>query len=142
MTILKVEHVKLFLKKINAINIKKSSDTFNDKSIEESKSEKKEIDVEVNVAFRQKENKDKCIVFISYKIPSISEFDLEIDAEFVGEAYFKEPFDFENLSDEDERVKADFPQVLLPNMLKEVDKILKPIFHSMGAEYEDVSKKK
>lgn len=136
---LEIDDFSFELRKINAIKtgcqMKKS------KEIEHNEKIKDSLPSEMSIAFKQKQDKKKIDISSYYRIPSISEFDLEIDAEFVGLISLKEPFDIEKEEEDSTLMKELIEGKILPKVTKEMDKALLPIFRNMNIKYESLVKK-
>lgn len=129
---MKIENVHLNLKKIDAIYIGENKIT-NEGSDNDSK--KDSINVHLNTGFRQNENKKEIEFFVMYKVPSVENHNIVVDAEFVGLVTLKEPFDLDALPEETDSSSNSGANELVPPIFKEVNKILMPLFKSMGVKY-------
>lgn len=127
-----IENVHLTLKKIDAIYVGGNKVTNQDSGDE---SKKDSINVHLNTGFKQNDDKKKIDFFVMYKVPSVESHNIVVDAEFVGLVTLKEPFDLDTLPEETEFSSNSVTTELVPPIFKEVNKILMPLFKSMGVEY-------
>jgi len=136
---LEIDEFSFELRKINAIKtgcqIKKNEEKEHDEDV------KKSIPSEMSIAFKQKQDKNKIEISSYYRIPSIAEYDLEIDAEFTGLISLKEPFDIEKEEEDSTLMKELIEGKILPKVTKEMDKALLPIFRNMNIKYESLLNK-
>lgn len=139
---LEMEDFSLQLRKINAIKIYHEKD---ESKIEVSKEEKtKRLLHEVGIHIKKKDIQDKKLQLkVIYRVPSASESNVEIDAEFIGSISLNEPLD--NKGEEDfeksPRFKEFLDKILTPKIFKELDNILSPLYNSMNVEYQSMYKK-
>lgn len=141
--VLKMEDFSLELRKINAIKIQHQQDDSIKNVLDYEKSKK--LLHEIGVHLRQKDKEDKKLqLYVIYRVPSISELDVEIDAEFIGSISLNEPIDIENKEDSEQShvIKQFTDEVLLPKIVKELDRMLSPLYNSMRIEYKFMSLKK
>lgn len=136
MVALEIENFIFELRKINAIKIGQQQE-----ELKENTSEEMSNPVEIKAAFEQKQDKEKIKLYVSYSIPSIAEYDFEIDAEFNGLISLKEPFDLKKEYKDSPIVDEFIRKKILPKISKEVDRILFPIFKNMNVKYEQLIKK-
>lgn len=130
-----VESIDIELRKIKATKLKRNVGLgFKINEMDEEDIEDFKTSVNSQIAFNQKSDKTNSNFVVKYRIPSFLDLDLEIDAEFAGKIYFKEPFDFKPLS-ESEKASEEASDYLIPYIMKNVDGILKPIFESMNLQY-------
>ncbi|HJH28303.1 MAG TPA: hypothetical protein C5S51_01195 [Methanosarcinaceae archaeon] len=129
---MKIENVHLTLKKIDAIYVGENKVTDQD-SGDESKNDS--INVHLNTGFKQNDDKKKIEFFVMYKVPSIESNNIVVDAEFMGLVTLKESFDLDTLPEESESSSNTVTTELVPPIFKEVNKILMPLFKSMGVKY-------
>lgn len=129
---MKIENVHLSLKKIDAIYVGENKVT-NQDSDDESKNDS--INVHLNTGFKQNDDKKKIEFFVMYKVPSVESNNIVVDAEFMGLVTLTEPFDLDALPEETESSPNSIANELVPPIFKEVNKILMPLFKSMGVKY-------
>ncbi|KAB2947809.1 MAG: hypothetical protein MPEBLZ_04333 [Candidatus Methanoperedens nitroreducens] len=136
---LEIDDFSFGLRKINAIKtdfqMKKSEEKEHDENV------KKSLPSEMSIAFKQKQDKNKIEISSYYRIPSIAEYDLEIDAEFTGLISLKEPFDIEKEDEDSTLMKELIEGKILPKLTKEMDKALNPIFRTMNIKYKSLFNK-
>lgn len=137
-----INEFKLELRKISAMKI----DCLQKETTEESVSKKTESEKEtcpsnISIGLKQEKDMEKIELFVYYKIPSISDFNLEIDAEFYGLISLNEPLDIENIDDDSALFKEFMKNVIIPKVNKELDKKLLPVFRSMNVKYDSLFKK-
>lgn len=125
---MKIENVHLTLKKIDAIYVGENKVTDQDSGDES-------INVHLNTGFKQNDDKKKIEFFVMYKVPSIESNNIVVDAEFMGLVTLKESFDLDALPEETESSSNTVTTELVPPIFKEVNKILMPLFKSMGVKY-------
>lgn len=142
MDTIEIENISFELRKINAIKIRKITRNDSNEKMNDEKSNEPHYKHNLTVDLTQSsDNKKKFEVFLFYRIPSIQEYDILIDAEFFAEILLKEPFDLEAISeDEDEDNFSNLADKFMPRLFKEIDKILSPIFKSMNAKYYSTDK--
>jgi len=136
MEAVEIDNFSFELRKINAIKIGQRSE-----ESKENISKEKSVPAEIRVAFEQKQDKEKIKLYAYYKIPSIAEYDLEIDAEFNGLISLKQPFDLEKEEKGSPIVDEFIRKKIMPKISKEMDRILLPIFRNMNVKYEHLVKK-
>lgn len=140
MGILEINDLNFELRKINVIKLGRRQEEPNEDISEESE-ESEEFPAEIKLGVKQKKDKKNIELYALYTIPSIANFDLEIDAEFKGFVSLKEPLDIDT-NEEDSHVLKEFIQKnIMPKITKEIDKALFPIFKSMNVKYECLAKK-
>lgn len=137
---LEIENISFELRKINAIKISGQSEE-SKKNISEKKLKEKSMPAEIKFAFEQKQDKGKINLYALYTIPSHAEYDLEIDAEFKGLIFLKEPFDIEKEQKDSPIMNEFIRKKVLPKITNEMDKVLFPIFKNMNVKYECLFKK-
>lgn len=144
MDTIEIENIIFELRKINAIKMRKLSENDSDETLNDENPNETPIKYSLSVDLRQSENKKKIEAFLFYRIPSIQDFDIVIDAEFFAEIFLKELFDLdsfpENEEEKDEHNFSNFTDKFMPKLLKEIDKTLNPIFKSMNAKYFPIGK--
>jgi len=142
METLVIKSVSLELRKINATKLKLSENTkFQTKSMNEDDLEDFKSNVDVNLGLKQRADKSVLSFFLSYHLPAYLDYDMEIDAGFVGEIQFEKPYDIEKPpKDGVDEKKAEIARILLPAIFKEVDAILQQVFDMMHAHYLPLSK--
>lgn len=135
-----IENISFELRRINAVKIKKITQNDSNEKISDENSDETQYKHTLNVDLSQSsENKKKFQVFLFYRIPSIQEYDILIDAEFFAKIILKEPFDLGTIpEDEEEEIFSDFTDMFMPKIFKEIDKILNPLFKSMNAKYSPI----
>lgn len=139
-----IENIILELRKISAIKINRIQKKDTEENIsEKTQDEDESSPSEISIAIKQGQDKKKIELFTTYRIPSIADFELEMDAEFVGFVSLKQALEIENIEIEKnpsiliELMKKD----IFPKVFMELDKILLPIFQSMGVKYEKLVEK-
>lgn len=139
-----INEFKLELRKINAIKI----DCLQKKSTEEKVSKKTESEKEketcpsnISIALKQEKDIEKIELFVYYRIPSITNFNLEIDAEFYGLISLNESIDIDKIDADSTRFKDFMENVIVPKVKKELDKNLIPVFRSMNVKYDSLFEK-
>lgn len=137
MDTIEIENISFELRKINAIKIRKITQNDSNEKMSDEKSNERHFKHNLNVDLTQSsDNKKKFEAFLFYRIPPIQEYDILIDAEFFAEILLKESFDLEAIpEDEEDDNFSNFADMFMPRLLKEIDKILNPIFKSMNAKY-------
>lgn len=141
---IEVEEINFELRKINAIKIKnrKTTGSEDEKNTDEKNADENSFQSKLNVAIRQENDLNVIEVFLYYRIPSVMDFELEIDAEFYARVTLNETFDLETLSGEEEEEQfSDFSATFMPKLLKEIDKSLLPIFKSMNVKFTPLASK-
>lgn len=142
---LKIEGFSFELRKINAIKIhcQKKESTESDKNIsEEDKS--KGLLHEIGIHLKQKDKGDgKIQLNVLYRVPSIADAGIEIDAEFIGSISLNEPIDIKSKEEVEKspQFREFTDKILLPKILKELDKMLSPLYYNMNVKYESMSQK-
>jgi len=144
MDTIEIENIAFELRKINAIKMRKLSENDSDETLNDENPNETPIKYSLSVELRQSENKNKIEAFLFYRISSIQNFDILIDAEFFAEIFLKEIFDLDSFPEDDEENDEynflNFTDKFMPNVLKEIDKILNPIFKSMNVKYFPIAK--
>lgn len=144
MDTIEIENIAFELRKINAIKMRKLSENDSDETLNDENPNETPIKYSLSVELRQSENKNKIEAFLFYRISSIQNFDILIDAEFFAEIFLKEIFDLDSFPEDDEEKDEynflNFTDKFMPNVLKEIDKILNPIFKSMNVKYFPIAK--
>lgn len=144
MDTIEIENIAFELRKINAIKMRKLSENDSDETLNDENPNETPIKYSLSVELRQSENKNKIEAFLFYRISSIQNFDILIDAEFFAEIFLKEIFDLDSFPEDDEEKDKynflNFTDKFMPNVLKEIDKILNPIFKSMNVKYFPIAK--
>lgn len=141
---LKIEGFSFELRKINAMKIhcQNKESTESDKNTSEDKP-KRPLH-EVGIHLKQKDKDDgKIQLNVLYRVPSIAEAGIEIDAEFIGSISLNETIDIKSKEEVEKspqfREFAD--KILVPKILKELDNMLSPLYYSMNVKYESMSQK-
>jgi hypothetical protein len=138
---LEIDNLSFELRKINAIKIRRQPEESEENISEEKQSKEESFPAEIRVGIRQKKDKRKVELYALYTIPSLTEYNLEIDAEFNGLITLKEPFDTEKEDEDSPLIKEFIEKKILPKITREIDKALLPIFRNMNVKYECIAKK-
>jgi len=138
---LEIDNLRFELRKINAIKIRLQPEESEENISEEKKSKEESFPAEIKVGIRQKQDKRKIEIYAFYTIPSLAEYNLEIDAEFNGLISLKEPFNTENEEEDSPLIKEFIEKKIIPKITREIDKALLPIFRNMNVKYECLAKK-
>lgn len=142
---IQIKKIEMILRKINAIKeINNNLENNDDKKLADDNSDEVSYQHSLNVELRQPDDKKIIEVLLFYRIPSIQNFELEMDAEFFGTIFLKEPCDVSTIfkDDGDELGNENFSILtdkFMPFMLKEIDKNLIPIFKSFDVNYLPIS---
>ncbi|MCD4670095.1 MAG: hypothetical protein K8S14_06590 [Actinomycetia bacterium] len=139
---IQIKNSEIILRKINAIKRINKSENNNNKKLADDNSDEVSYQHNLNVDLRQPDDKKIIEVILIYRIPSIQNFELEMDAEFIGTIFLKEPCDISTIFKEDvngnENVSI-LADKFMPFILKEIDKNLIPIFKSFDVNYMPIS---
>ena len=126
------------LRKINAIKINRRMEKSKTGDVSE---ENDTHPAEISVSIKQQQDKKKIDLYVYYKTPLIAEAEVEVDADFMGVAYLKEPFDIE----EDKKLSLIMDifinESIMPRVAKGLDKTLLQIFKNMGVKYKSHTEK-
>lgn len=126
-----LENFNLELRKINAIKINRSKKLYIPGE--------KTITQEVHVGLILEKDKKRIQINVFFRIPSRSELDTEIDAEFIGYAEMKEPVDIKDDEDikKSPQLKDFIDTVLSLKITNELDRILSSIYDAMKVGYKN-----
>lgn len=137
--VIEIDTFNFELRKIIAIKNKNNNKNSN-RVNKQKKSEKNSFPSEINVFFKQKKDKNTLEFSAFYKIPSILEYGLEIDAEFIGTILLKESFDIDKEKKDSSIFKDFLNSKVFPKIFKDMDNILSPIFKNMNVKYNSIAK--
>jgi len=139
---IQIKNSEIILRKINAIKRINKSENNNNKKLADDNSDEVSYQHSLNVDLIQPDDKKIIEVILIYRIPSIQNFELELDAEFFGTISLKEPYDISTIFKEDGDGNENLSILadkFMPFILKEIDKNLIPIFKSFDVNYMPIS---
>ena len=142
---IQIKKMEMILRKINAIKtIDDKLQSSNNTKLADDNPDEDSYQHSLTVELRQSDDNKIIEVILFYRIPSIQNFEFEMDAEFFGTIFLKEPYDIhaifkENEVDTENKDFSNLTDKFMPFMLKEIDKILIPLLKSFDVNYLPIS---